>query len=214
MLNASSHARNHRGSAAGFTLIEMMVAMVLGLIVIAAVLAFIFSLIRANSETVLSTRLNQELRATMAVVAADVRRARGLKDPISAVGQGGVANPYAAVDWATTPGCIRYSYADDLVGNTTNFRSIRLSGGKVVLARSSTAGAASCNSAGVTLNSDAIEITELKFCPTAANCNARRIDIEITGQLRNRPAYMDANPSMAITTKSIRQTVSIRSNGT
>ena len=51
--------------ARGFTLVEMMLALALGLLVVAAVLAFIFSLIRANSETVLSTRLNQEMRATM-----------------------------------------------------------------------------------------------------------------------------------------------------
>ena len=68
--------------AAGFTLIEMMVAIVLGLLVVGAVLAFIVSLVRANSETVLSTRLNQEMRATMALISNDVRRARGLIDPV------------------------------------------------------------------------------------------------------------------------------------
>lgn len=195
----------------GFTLIEMMVAMVLGLIVISAVLAFIFSLIRANSETVLSTRLNQELRATMAVIASDVRRARGMKDPISSVGQGGVApNPYALVD-VSSAGCVRYSYADDLTGQTTDFRAIRLENGKVVLVRGANSAAAACNSAGAVLSSDAIEVTSLTFSNPGAN--ARRIDIELTGRLRNPPAYMGANPSMSVTTKSIRQTVSIRSNG-
>ena len=88
--------------AAGFTLIEMMVAIVLGLLVVGAVLAFIVSLVRANSETVLSTRLNQELRATMALISNDVRRARGLMDPIAAVGKGGVvANPYSTIDLST-----------------------------------------------------------------------------------------------------------------
>ena len=90
---------------AGFTLIEMMVAIVLGLLVVGAVLAFIVSLVRANSETVLSTRLNQELRATMALISNDVRRARGLMDPIAAVGKGGVvANPYSTIDLSTARG--------------------------------------------------------------------------------------------------------------
>ena len=110
---------------AGFTLIEMMVAIVLGMLVVGAVLAFIVSLVRANSETVLSTRLNQELRATMALISNDVRRARGLMDPIAAVGKGGVvANPYSTIDLSTA-NCMRYSYAET-TGGTTNYRAVRL----------------------------------------------------------------------------------------
>ena len=199
-------------NARGFTLVEMMVAIALGLLVVSAVLAFIFSLIRANSETVLSTRLNQELRATMSLVANDLRRARGLADPISAVNQGGtVVNPFSAVNVATA-GCALYSYAEDIVGGSTNFRAVRLSGGKVVLVRAATAGAATCNAAGTPLNTNAIEITGLTFSNPGGN--ARRIDITLTGRLRNPPAYMTQNAAMAITTKTIRQTISIRSNGT
>ncbi|BCT92983.1 hypothetical protein LYSHEL_20060 [Lysobacter helvus] len=199
-------------NARGFTLVEMMVAIVLGLLVVSAVLAFIFSLIRANSETVLSTRLNQELRATMSLVANDLRRARGLADPIAAVNQGGtVTNPFSNVD-VSTAGCARYSYAEDIAGGTTNFRAIRLNAGKVVLVRQATAAAATCAAAGTVLNTNGIEITSLTF--TNPGGNARRIDILMTGRLRNPPAYMGATPSMAITTKTIRQTISIRSNGT
>jgi prepilin-type N-terminal cleavage/methylation domain-containing protein len=61
----------------GFTLVELLVALALGLLVIAAALGFFLQLVRAGSETVLSTRLQQELRTTMALVATEVRRARG-----------------------------------------------------------------------------------------------------------------------------------------
>jgi hypothetical protein len=81
---------------------------------VSAVLAFIFSLIRANSETVLSTRLNQEMRATMALIASDMRRARGLaiRSPRSARAAR-CNNPFANVDLSTA-GCARYSYAEDI----------------------------------------------------------------------------------------------------
>ncbi|NUS61024.1 MAG: hypothetical protein HOQ01_08760 [Lysobacter sp.] len=198
---------------AGFTLIEMMVAIVLGMLVVGAVLAFIVSLVRANSETVLSTRLNQELRATMALISNDVRRARGLMDPIAAVGKGGVvANPYSTIDLSTA-NCMRYSYAET-TGGTTNYRAVRLdtTTGKVVMVRASTAGAAACNSAGTSLNTDGIEITGLTF--TNPGGNARRIDVVLTGRLRNKPAFMRESAGGGVTDKTIRQTVSIRSNGT
>ena len=163
-------------NARGFTLVEMMVAIALGLLVVSAVLAFIFSLIRANSETVLSTRLNQELRATMSLVANDLRRARGLADPISAVNQGGaVVNPFST-DNVGTAGCALYSYAEDIAAGSTNFRAVRLSGGKVVLVRAATAGAATCNAAGTPLNTDAIEITGLTFSNPGGNVSNLRLN--------------------------------------
>lgn len=200
--------------AHGFTLVEMMVAMVLGLLVVAAVLAFIFSLIRANSETVLSTRLNQELRGTMALIANDLRRARGLSDPIAAVNQGGtVANIYSNVAIPNTKDCVRYSYAAE--GGSKPFRAIRLdaASGKIELVQNDTAGAVTCATSGTSINSDGVEITDLVLEYDPAS-NGRRIAVVLTGRLRNPPAYMGANPSMAVTSKTIRQVISIRSNGT
>jgi type II secretory pathway component PulJ len=199
--------------AAGFTLIEMMVAIVLGMLVIGAVLAFIFSLVRANSETVLSTRLNQELRGTMAVIASDVRRARGMGDPIAAVGQNGsVSNPYQAIVIPVSQDCIRYSYSEDTAGTTTNYRAIRRNNDKVELVRAANSAAAACNTSGTALNSDGVRITGLTFRRVVANSD-RRVEIELTGELRNPPAYMNDNTASKVTVKTIRQVVSIRSNG-
>lgn len=202
-----------RRTARGFTLLEMMVALVLGLLVVAAVLAFIFSLIRANSETVLSTRLNQELRATMALIANDLRRARGLSDPIAAVNQGGtVVNPYSTISVSGTKDCVLYSYADS---GATDYRAIRRNSatGKVELVRAATAGGATCATAGTAVNSDGVDITGLQL-EYAPGSNGRRIEIALTGRLRSPPAYMGDNPSMSVTSKTVRQTISIRSNGT
>lgn len=199
--------------AAGFTLVEMMVALALGLLVVAAVLAFIFSLIRANSETVLSTRLNQELRGTMALIAADLRRARGLTDPIAAVNQGGtVTNPYSTVTISAGKNCVLYSYAGE---GGVDYRAVRLNSTsrKIELLRKDDPAEATCAASGTPVNSEGIEITGLVLEYDPAS-NGRRVDISLTGRLRDPPAYMGANPSMAVTTKTIRQTIAIRSNGT
>jgi len=59
----------------GFSLIELMIALVLGLIVIGGVLAFTMSSLRSNADFVQSTRLTQELRSSIDFISRDLRRA-------------------------------------------------------------------------------------------------------------------------------------------
>jgi prepilin-type N-terminal cleavage/methylation domain-containing protein len=59
----------------GFTLVELMVALVAGLIVSAAVIAFALSSMKSNGEYVQSTRLTQELRNTLDLITRDLSRA-------------------------------------------------------------------------------------------------------------------------------------------
>lgn len=77
MMQASQNtSRAHRSIAsAGFSLVEMMVALVAGLIVSAAVIAFMLSSMKSNGQYVQSTRLTQELRNTLDLVTRDLSRA-------------------------------------------------------------------------------------------------------------------------------------------
>jgi prepilin-type N-terminal cleavage/methylation domain-containing protein len=216
----------------GFTLVEMMVAMALGLIVVAAVLAFIFSLIRANSETVLDTRLNQELRATMAVIAGEIQRARAIPDPISAVGQdgsvdynndgvvddvdldfpkiyGSTALAPSEAEKAFSDSCVRYAYFD---GNAIVYRSIYLDAGRVHMATAPTRAGATCSSGSPINAVNSVRITTLRFDYDPFTTGKRRFSIRVDGELSGPPAYMTQNPSMAIRSKTVRQIVSIRSN--
>ena len=59
----------------GFSLVELMVAMVVGLFVAAIVATMYVSIIRANSTTVQLARLNQDLQASLDVMARDIQRA-------------------------------------------------------------------------------------------------------------------------------------------
>jgi type IV pilus assembly protein PilW len=201
--------------ARGFSLIELMVALVLGLIVVGAVLALVTSIMKSNRQTIQSTRLTQELRATVAVIAADLKRARSVNDPlVTATATGG--NPFKDINYATA-NCIRYGYDDasddDGDGNASNdnWHTIRLSGGRVVRASAATEAAATCALTGVKLGSDQILISALTFTPTAPAVPAvdtvRSFDVTISGNL------IDADAETASISRTITEAVYIRSIG-
>lgn len=162
----------------GFSLIEMMVAITIGLIVIGSVLGLVLSIMRANNQTIQATRLTQEMRATAAVIAGDLKRAGGVIDPmtVATANAGKPLNPYAAID-AATAGCIRYSYANNS-GN--NFRAVSRSN-RAVFLDTVTTNTATCGG-GTRLSSQFISIDVLTFVVVG-----RRIDMTIRGSLVSDP---------------------------
>jgi type II secretory pathway pseudopilin PulG len=179
----------------GFSLVELMVALVVGMVVIGAVLALILSIIRSNNQTIAATRLTQELRATASVIAADLRRAGGVNDPLTiATAAGG--NPFKTIELldATATGCIRYGYANPAGGN---FHAVSLSGGAVFIDVDDVAANATCGG-GQRLNSAAVSIDNMTF-----TINGRRIDITLSGALQDDAAIR----------RTLTQTVFVRSVG-
>jgi prepilin-type N-terminal cleavage/methylation domain-containing protein len=197
----------------GFTLVEMMVALALGLIVSAAVIALVVAIIRSNRHTLQTTRLNQELRATLSVIANDMKRARSVDDPLtSAMLVGG--NPFRAMDTATA-GCMVYAYANAVDGP---WHIVRLDNGRVVL-EGANAEPANCTPGGVStaIGSDQVEITALTFTPTTTSnvpplvtdeTVVREFTVTITGHL------VDDDASLAGVNRTMSQTVYVRSVGT
>lgn len=137
-------------NTAGFTLIELMIAMVLGLIVIGAVLALSLSMIRANSGTIASTRLTQELRATAAAISSELQRAGSTENPYNIA----AAQALGTVSLSDSDTCVRYSYSE---AGTTVQRAISFSGGAVYL------GTTTCGNGGTKLSSEQVNITNLQF---------------------------------------------------
>jgi prepilin-type N-terminal cleavage/methylation domain-containing protein len=90
-------------AARGFTLVELMVALVAGLLVSAAVLTFFLSSMKSNGEYVQSTRLTQDLRNTLDLITRDLRRAGSDDDALKYVGNTNVS--------AFTPMCLTASGA-------------------------------------------------------------------------------------------------------
>lgn len=86
----------------GFTLIELMVALVLGLVVVGGVMGVFMSTYQANSQNIKSVRLNEELRAVMSLITRDLRRA-GTRDLAWQPSLLGSTNPFATnLNWVLT----------------------------------------------------------------------------------------------------------------
>lgn len=183
LTRASCHTR-----PAGFSLIELMVAMVIGLVVSGAALALIVSIMKSNADTLKATRLTQELRVTADVISRELRRARGVTDPIANIGleeslmlKACDTIVPAAGDAAAS--CVRFAY-DCSAANAGAFRAIGLVDGKVRLVDSGTA-LPSCptSATGTQLSSDAIDITGLTFTPVQDD----HYIVTVTGEFEGDP---------------------------
>lgn len=102
---------------AGFTLVELMVALVAGLIVSAAVLAFFFSSMKSNGEYVQSTRLTQELRNILDLMSRDIRRAGSDDDSLKYVGNTNLSafTPMCLTDAGAPSTCLGAAGVGDCV---------------------------------------------------------------------------------------------------
>lgn len=143
----------------GFTLIELMVTLVLGLVVLGGVLGVFVSTYRANSQNIKAIRLNEEMRAVMSLISRDVRRAGtrqlawqpsllGSTNPFSTKTAWAVSNMTGAV----TNSCVRlaYSVTNDTGGAASNRYGYRLNAGGngIVETYSHNSGQWSCNGTG------------------------------------------------------------------
>jgi prepilin-type N-terminal cleavage/methylation domain-containing protein len=102
-------------SARGFSLVELMIALVAALIVSGAVLSFFLSSMKSNGEYVQSTRLTQELRNTMDLMTRDLQRAGYDEDALTYLASGS-STPFTPIKLDLANNCIVYSY--DKAGGT------------------------------------------------------------------------------------------------
>jgi len=89
----------------GVTLIEMMIAMVLGLFVVGAITSVFLTNVKTNTANLKMIRLNQELRGAMTFMVDEIKRTGYSADPGNAL----FINAFDA----STASCILYSYDAD-----------------------------------------------------------------------------------------------------
>lgn len=102
--------------AQGFSLIELMIAMVAGLIVIGAVLTFTVAGVKSNSDYIRATRLTQELRSNLNFISDELRRAGYDENALNYVSrptsytQRSPFGPLMIVNPVADNGCIVFAY--------------------------------------------------------------------------------------------------------
>lgn len=98
----------------GLTLVEIMIALVLGIIVMGAVITIFVTTVKSSSENIRMVHLNQELRFLMGLMSDELKRA-GYSGP---TGDPALPRDPAfreALNWDPDYNCLRYAY--DVNGN-------------------------------------------------------------------------------------------------
>ncbi|MCL7420084.1 MAG: prepilin-type N-terminal cleavage/methylation domain-containing protein [Methylobacter sp.] len=102
----------------GYTLIEIMIALLLGLIIVAATITIYITTIRGSTDTIRSARLNHDLESVMTLMVNDIKRAGYWGGAV--INADSRDNPFTAASTNLNiigGNCILYSY-DGGSGNT------------------------------------------------------------------------------------------------
>jgi len=185
----------------GMTLIELLIAMVLGLIIVASVIALFISMLSSTTTNLNEIRLNQELRAAMSLMTRDIRRA-GYNG--NAASTAGASNPFStdassagAASTALNVGVgnddVIFAYdadSDGVLGTDDEVFSYQLASNSVQFCQENTVAkiTAGCTTASWQPITDptVVSITGLTFIETdassASGAEFKQITIELSGQ--------------------------------
>ena len=199
---------SRRGSA-GFSLIELMVGLVVGLVVAGSALAFTVVTIRSYGENINSTRLTGDLTTAMNLVVGELRRAGYDAESVGRLFTDNVPSSFAEVK--IDGSCVSYLY-DRGVGalggapDATEYRAIRLNTGTGALEMQS-ASANGCDYTGtwnqvtdprvVNITAFVPALSEVPFCTVVneetvsgttlydrVEGDIREVSLQLTGALR------------------------------
>jgi len=109
-----------RCSARGFSLVELLVGLAVGLLAVAAVATLFAAQLREQRALWLEARLMQDLGGAADLIARDLRRAGYWGDAAAGVWTPGAAprtNPYAAAPLAAASDAVAYAYSRDATEN-------------------------------------------------------------------------------------------------
>jgi len=172
----------------GFTLIELMIAMMLGLIVIGGALSIYISTVTSSSNTIKSARLNYDVKSVIALMSNDMKRAgywggavvgSDSRDNVfmAAATNLQIRNLAAPTTAVNTGNCILYSYDADAdanvddnndvddVDDTDELYGFRLSGTSIQmrLAGATTSDCDLEDDSWQAITTDNVEVTNLQF---------------------------------------------------
>ena len=175
-----------RSRQTGLSLVELMVGLVVGLIVVAGAGAMYVTTVRGQTYALRAAKLNQDLRATMNIIASDVRRSGYWGGAIAAGGAPApLPHPYTLrgvpqTDVTILEGgtCVMYAYdadgdATDLTTETNQeVFGFRLNGSVVQMLDDVITDTSNCATGtwGAMTSNDTIVIDALSFSSTGSQC--------------------------------------------
>lgn len=187
-----------RTRQAGLSLVELMVGMLVSLIVLGAASSMYLTTVRGQTYSLRTAKLNQELRATLNVLAADLRRAGYWGGAVTAAGGavgglsadpagGGTSYPYSRRGAAASQtdltvlnggACLLYAYdlnsAAAGVVPAVHVFGFRLNGNQIEMLNPADPGVAvTSNCAGNWIpvtSGDIVAISALNFSTTGSQC--------------------------------------------
>lgn len=189
---------------AGITLIELMIALVLGLLVSGTVITIFISNVKSTTENIKMVHLNQELRSVMNFISDEIKRTGYSADETNSAFM-------AEYDWYTATNCLRYAYDDDGDGtlDATERFGFRLgtgaAAGEIQWTNTGTS-AADCSGTGwqPLTETGVANITIFSITPNpvaAGSLTVNQIVVSITGETT-------LNPDTA--TRTITETIRVR----
>jgi len=175
--------RSIDNKTSGFSLMEMMVSIVIGMIIVAAASTMLVNILKAQKDISSSARLNQELGTAMAVMSNEIRRAGfSVCDDNTYTCKDAGGSPLVSyglgedikIDKYSDDGdCILYRYNENINDNPDDLgehRGFRLNGDTIQMAEP--AGNVTCSN-GTWLNltdPKVFKVTALSFSTTGSKC--------------------------------------------
>ncbi|WAG09297.1 prepilin-type N-terminal cleavage/methylation domain-containing protein [Aeromonas jandaei] len=185
----------------GFSLVELMVAMVAGLLLVAAVTSLFATILKANYTAMQTSRLNQEVQALTDMIARDIQRAGydANATQFLAAPSGSRSSFYFDIvtdlmnETATGSGlytCVRVRYDNDgngVLGTDDTLVYSYLSADKGIKQGT---GSTTCGNGTFISTDDTIEITgmTLKLLPSSQGSGARALQLMVSGRFKAAPA--------------------------
>lgn len=184
----------------GFNLVELMVAMVAGLLLVAAVISLFATILKANHTAMQTSRLNQEIQLLTDMMARDIQRAGYDASATQFLGapSGSRSSFYfdptldLMSETATGSGlytCIRVRYDNDDNGvlNADDSLVYSYSSGDKGIKQGP--GGTTCGNGSLISTDNTIEINNLTFrlLPSSQASGARAIQLAVSGRFKSAP---------------------------
>lgn len=152
--------REIRNNQTGYTLIELMIGMAVGLIVLSGALFLYLQIFNVSKATLASTQLNRELSILLDTMSGEIRR-----HGYSASSTGGPYQASSSAGLSVAGSCILYGYDVDADGtqDDNESRGFMLAAGKVLFAKTASAACGSTANWIDLTSLDAVSVSDLNF---------------------------------------------------